>query len=94
MLPPNVCVAIVLLFTIFFVGTYDAVALMFWGQQYTVSYVVKSWASHFPILPVVVGIVLGHLFWPIGPDIEVRPKETVRNGSASTVADVGRGGAG
>jgi hypothetical protein len=31
--------------------------------QYTVSAILTGWAEGRPILPLVLGIVLGHLFW-------------------------------
>ena len=83
----NVVVAIVLLFVLLVVGIYDAIAIMFFGEGYTISMVVKSWARHFPILAVLVGIVVGHLFWPVEPSHTPTPTETLHNGIANPEAE-------
>lgn len=59
-------VAGVLMFCITFVGIYDVIALAAWGQAYTVSYVIKGWSSQFPMIPLIIGLVLGHILWPVG----------------------------
>ena len=76
----NAFVAIVLLFVLFTVMVYDSVALMFWNNTYTISWVIKSWSKHFPILPLVIGITIGHLFWPVDTDESSLPTETLHNG--------------
>jgi len=43
-------------------GIVDIVAV-YYGNP-TVSTVIQSWSRAFPILPLIVGILLGHLFWP------------------------------
>ncbi len=77
---PNALVAILLLTLLIFVGVYDAVAVLFYGHSYTISWVVKSWARNFPILTVLIGMVLGHLFWPVGNEEETTPTQTLHNG--------------
>lgn len=32
--------------------------------QDTVSAIVQGWAKSFPILPLICGLILGHIFWP------------------------------
>lgn len=35
----------------------------------TVSAVLHSWSLQFPILPLIVGLLLGHIFWPAGKSL-------------------------
>ena len=46
------------------VGLYDVFAALFLPPDSTVSAIVLDLAKRYPILPLLVGIVLGHLFWP------------------------------
>jgi TctA family transporter len=46
-------------------GAYDVYATFYLDHSSTVSYLLQSWAVQFPILPLLVGILLGHLFWPV-----------------------------
>jgi hypothetical protein len=80
MIGPNAFVAILLMVVLYVVGVYDAVALMFYGHTYTVSYVIKSWSREFPIVPILVGLLIGHLFWPVGGEPEPHPADTLHNG--------------
>lgn len=50
------------------VGIYDVIAGHFGGHKATISYVIQGWSQQYPILTILSGIVLGHLFWPIAPD--------------------------
>ena len=43
---------------------YDVVAFLRGGVQATISRVTLGWARRWPLLPLLVGVVLGHLFWP------------------------------
>jgi hypothetical protein len=47
------------------VGLWDAYMGYRFGPEYTVSYIVQGWAGRFPILVLLIGLVLGHLFWPL-----------------------------
>jgi len=86
-LQPNVVVSMVLISVILIIFLYDAIALMFWDHTYTISYVVKSWSRYFPILPLVVGICLGHLFWPVVSNETGTPRESLRNGHTVTTTE-------
>ena len=44
-------------------GAYDVYALVF-GRQ-TVSRMVNDWVSQYPIVAVVIGVLVGHFFWPL-----------------------------
>lgn len=56
--------AIILLTVIGLIGVYDAVAIMSSGRLATASSVVIDWASRYPVIAVLVGMILGHLFFP------------------------------
>lgn len=45
------------------VGIYDVYAGLYYGPEYTVSQVVRDWSGKWPVLPMLVGVLLGHLFW-------------------------------
>jgi len=79
-LAPNVGVASVLIVEFLLLFLYDAIALLFWGHEYTVSYVLQSWSKHYPVLPLVIGILMGHLFWPVRPEQVATPIESLQNG--------------
>ena len=49
------------------IGVWDVYAGIRWGGDATVSAVIQSWAKSYPVLPLLVGIVMGHLFWPRFP---------------------------
>jgi hypothetical protein len=49
---------------LFAVGIWDGIAIWKSRPDLTVTAVVQDWASRCPICLVVIGIVLGHLFWP------------------------------
>lgn len=60
-----------LTFTEVFVGStviiwiiYDLFAVLKWGIPGTESYTILHAAHKYPIIPLGVGIVIGHLFWP------------------------------
>lgn len=57
--------AIALLVILFVVGIWDIYASYWIGSGNTVSYLIQSWSLQFPALPLLVGFLLGHLFWPI-----------------------------
>lgn len=45
------------------VGIYDVYAVFVTGPQTTVSAVIQEWAHNFPPLGLLLGFILGHLFW-------------------------------
>lgn len=58
-------VGIIILATVLLgVGVYDVFAALFMPPGSTISAIVLNLAQRYPILPLLVGIVLGHLFWP------------------------------
>lgn len=50
------------------VGVYDIVAFFFMRAEDTVSWWLQSWFQSFPVLAVAVGILVGHLAWPLHRD--------------------------
>ncbi|OAI41009.1 hypothetical protein AYO40_00580 [Planctomycetaceae bacterium SCGC AG-212-D15] len=46
------------------VGVYDLIAALFMPPGSTISAILLDLARKHPILPLLTGIVLGHLFWP------------------------------
>lgn len=62
------CTAVVLVAIIIWAGVWDVIAGLLWGEQATITYVVGQWSKEVPILPILVGIVMGHLFWPRRPN--------------------------
>jgi hypothetical protein len=46
---------------------YDAVANTSGGTLPTVSERIFAWSQRYPMLPLLVGVVIGHLFFPIRP---------------------------
>jgi len=57
--------AITMLIVIASVGAYDLYALWYLPPDTTVSYYLRTWSVTFPGLPLLIGFVLGHLFYPI-----------------------------
>ncbi len=51
----------------------EAVALGNREKGDTISEIVQGWAFRYPLLPLIVGILLGHFFWPLYP---VKPTPT------------------
>lgn len=49
---------------VIFLVVYDLIALWLGGWDATISVVVLTWSSRYPILPFLFGVVCGHLFWP------------------------------
>jgi uncharacterized membrane protein SirB2 len=54
-----------LLANVIAVGVYDVVAFFFLDYTDTVSYWLQSWFMSFPVLALAIGIVIGHLAWPL-----------------------------
>lgn len=55
---------IILIAVIVGLGGWDVFALVKWGYTATISYDVLTDSKNHPIIAVLVGIVIGHLFWP------------------------------
>jgi len=69
---PSMLIALWLLGNVLVVGVYDVYAIFHLSQEETVSYWMQSWFRQLPVLAVAVGIVIGHLAWPLAVRV---PKE-------------------
>lgn len=63
---PAFFIALWLLVNVFLVGAYDVFAAFFLTPDETVSFWLQQWFKRLPVMAVAVGIVIGHLAWPIG----------------------------
>lgn len=45
-------------------GLFDLYAGLRFGETSTISFIILQVARQHPILPLLVGILIGHLFWP------------------------------
>jgi hypothetical protein len=63
-MPSNHLTAALLVAVIFGVAVYDVIAGLTGGYEATVTSVIQQWQASFPPFSVLVGFVLGHLFWP------------------------------
>lgn len=63
----SVMTSLVLLGVIVFVGAYDLIVGMRFGRTETVSYQMVLLSQEWPVIPLVAGLILGHIFWPQGP---------------------------
>lgn len=57
--------ASLLLVVVLGVGVVDLAALLSRGQILTVTEVVQLWSREWPIIPFAVGVIIGHLFFPV-----------------------------
>lgn len=55
----------VLLLAFLLLGAYDAWAFFRWGRPYTLSVVLYESAHEHPIVAFGLGVLAGHLFWPV-----------------------------
>lgn len=62
---PGLYIAAWLLANVLIVGVFDIFALFFLTPEDTVSFWVQHWLKEFPVLGVALGIVIGHLAWPL-----------------------------
>jgi len=74
---PNEVTALFLVATVIAVAVYDVIAGIFYGDEATITHVVQEWGKKYVLLTIIIGIVLGHLFWPArGPKSAVpEPKQ-------------------
>jgi hypothetical protein len=56
--------ALYFLFTLMVVGVYELYSLFFVDGNETVSHYLVEWSRQFLILPLAIGIILGHLLFP------------------------------
>lgn len=61
----GLCVAVWLLINVGAIGVYDVVAYFFLPPDRSVSFWLQSWFQEWPMLGVFLGIVIGHLCWPL-----------------------------
>lgn len=61
----QVWLAVAIHVVILSISAWDLLALATHHGELTVSSLVQSWARGNPMLAVVVGCLIGHLFWPI-----------------------------
>jgi len=62
---PSMLIALWLLGNVLLVGVYDVYAIFHLTQEETVSFWVQRWFRELPVLAVAVGIVIGHIAWPL-----------------------------
>jgi len=55
---------IILIVTALFLIGYDIYAYIEGGVGSTISRVVLAWSQAWPIVPLTIGVICGHLFWP------------------------------
>src|SRR6476660_1434960 len=56
--------SVLLLCFVLAVGVFDFIALQSNGRLMTISQVIQGWSSQYPLIPLLTGVVLGHLFFP------------------------------
>lgn len=61
----GLCVAIWLLVNLALVGAYDLYAFFALPDDASVSFWLQRWMQQIPALAVAVGVLIGHLSWPI-----------------------------
>ena len=69
---PNVVLSWVLLGHCIMISVYEVWALTAKGPDWTVTHVLRKWSREFAILPLLIGILLGHLFFcrhPMGDNL-------------------------
>lgn len=57
--------AVCILVTLALVAAWDIAVMATGKPEYSVSSITQSWSKENPVLPLIVGVVVGHLFWPI-----------------------------
>lgn len=81
---PNVVVAAFLIILVNAVIVYDWIALAFYGEEYTISVVVRDWGQKYQIVPISVGILVCHLFLLFGGHGNIERNKMLRhNGDPS-----------
>jgi hypothetical protein len=56
--------AAVLLAMCFAAGLWDVLVTYGGHPQDTVSNVIQQWSVMYPVLPLLIGLLIGHIFWP------------------------------
>lgn len=60
----RVVLAFTFLLVTFAVGVWDIYAVAKGRPEDTVSVTLHAWSIIYPILPLAIGLVIGHIFWP------------------------------
>lgn len=60
----NVAVALAMLGSFIAVAAWDIYATFRLEPGQTVSWVLQDWSRQWPVLPLFIGLLLGHLLWP------------------------------
>jgi hypothetical protein len=61
--PPKITAAAFIVMVIL-VAAFDCYMGLRYGADQTVSAVLQDWGGRFPVLVLIIGLILGHLFWP------------------------------
>lgn len=77
----NALVAAFLLTFLFAVAIYDFIAFFRLGNEFTISYVFRSWCRHNPILVLLLGMLVWHLLMGEEQDPSPPPSEAVHGGN-------------
>lgn len=64
--------AITLVLTCAVVAAYDVYAVFALPPNSTVSFQLSEWSQRFPVIPLLLGLLIGHLFWPISHPAIIR----------------------
>jgi hypothetical protein len=62
----SLIIALVLLTGLMFVGIWDIFVVLRFSSAETVSTILVRWSREWPFLPLLVGLIVGHLFFPTG----------------------------
>lgn len=63
----RVILATLLILVTAFCGLWDVIAVSKGNINDTVSRTLQDWSLMYPVLPLALGVVLGHIFWPVSP---------------------------
>lgn len=61
-----IILALVLLALLTAIGVYDVLVSYRVIPGCTVSSVIHDWSQQFPVMPFAIGLLIGHLLWPVG----------------------------
>jgi hypothetical protein len=61
----QIVLGVILIAAAFLIGVWDAACLYRGVQTWTVSSIIQRWSAAYPILPFAMGILAGHVFWPV-----------------------------
>lgn len=69
LITPQSTLAVCLMIMAVLCGIWDIYVVATGQPTETVSNILGIWSSQFPILPLTIGVIMGHLFWPRMPVI-------------------------